>query len=413
MNNYFFGIITFVFLLGLCSWQKTARWFITLIPLYYAPFLFVEDIYSEDWIFLRAGKDVLSFTILVSWIIYLAKRRSLKKWNSLLPSLLIAFFILLGIFKIIYLDESVQVEILRLFLLSPIWYFLSVYIYPKNFYVKQQIYRWVLVSFLVSLIGIGEWLFLSQENIFSKAAGQTRVVSTLFNPNALGWYLFAMNALLIGASNQKWKSTKRFEFSPPYTLLVLSINCFTMVLSGSRSALIPNFLMLGCWILLKFKNGVVAFFGLSFGLIAITIISISTLNFQIYQIRAFSSFQTLRWDIYKKFLVLVSQANPIEFLTGFNENSYNLANKLGLINDSYVLAVGSIAGIISVIILFLAIVLSLILKNKQYQQQPSLLYLVLGLSLIGVIGNVQGIFPHGIIFWVCLGLMNSKNSQNI
>jgi hypothetical protein len=100
------------------------------------------------------------------------------------------------------------------------------------------------------------------------------------------------------------------------------------------------------------------------------------------------------------------------FLFGVNSSSLAVYNSLGLMSDSFWLNVWTIGGLVAIIVSLLCIFLSYInLKNFNMISNDSLcikksifISLIL-LACLGFIGNVQSIFPHGIFFWVFMGLL--------
>lgn len=399
--------------------RSFVKWFITFMPFYYAPFLFISDVYGSEWAALRVAKDFVILFILVLWSIYFIKNGScnfLKTWTSLLVFL----YVFYGLLIIITLNEiEIIIEVSRIYIIYPFWFFMAKSLYASRTEVQLQLNRWILVSVIVSVIGISEWLFIGGDNIYSRAAGQTRSISTLFSPNALGWYLVVMNSLLLGMIkfNSRIPNDSKGYFSYSTALSFFLINTIAIVLSGSRSALLVNILIISSWLLFRFYKRKVA---VSLGFfIILSFISYFAIPFQsgFDELRVFGGVETSRFDIYSEMLESYWRMDISAIIFGLGVYEYSMLKQSGLLDDSYLLTVVASGGILSIFI-FASIVISGFVNfftSRKYfpQERASIIYLFSACCILGLIGNLQGIFPLAIFFWLAFGMLIQMNAGKL
>jgi hypothetical protein len=395
------------------------KWFITLMPLYYAPFLFIPDVHGDEWAALRNGKDYIILLVLVIWFFYFLVNELRSALNSA-TSTFVLLYMIYGLLIIPSLDDFERIiEISRIYILYPIWFFVARSLYTSRPEVQTQLNRWVLVSIIVSIIGISEFLFFGGNNVYSRAAGQARSISTLFNPNALGWYLVAMNALLLGMIRFGSINTNepRGSYSYSTALLILIINTMAIVMSGSRSALLINVFIISLWLLsMVYKTKVATTVAISCFLVALSYFAMPS-ETDVPELRSFGGMETSRFEIYSEMLKSFWGMDFINILFGLDASAYSVLKQSGLLDDSYVLTVVASGGIVSILI-FTSIVVTGFVKNlsrRKYlsHERASMFHLLSACFILGFIGNLQGIFPLAIIFWVAFGLLMQMITRRI
>lgn len=403
-------------------WNNFVKWFIALMPFYYVPFLFIADAYGPEWEALRIAKDYIILVVIVVWFFNLM-RGEFRFVVSNAASSFVFLYISYGVIKILSFDNfELMVEMARIYILYPIWFFVAKSLYTSRADVQLLITRWIIVSVFVSVIAILEWLFFGGDNIYSRAAGQTRSISTLFSPNALGWYLAAMSAILVGMIrfDLNYSNDRRTFFSYSNAVLLLFINSVAIISSGSRSALFANILIISLWVLSMLKKTKVA------TTVVISVLFVAVANFAmpsqpgIVELRVFGGAETSRVDIYSEMLKSYWSIDFFGILFGLSPFEYSVLKQSDLLDDSYFLTVIASGGLFS-IILFALMVITGFLKNfarREYHsnERTSLFYLLSICCILGLIGNLQGIFPLAIIFWVAFGLfiqMSTRKSHKL
>lgn len=394
-------------------------WFITLMPLYYAPFLFIPDVHGADWAVLRIVKDYIILAVLIIWLFYFIENQ-LRSLVRTATATFVFLYMIYGALIIIFQDDLERIiEIARIYILYPIWFFVASSLYTSRTEVHTQLKRWIVVSIIVSVIAISEWLFFGGNNIYSRAAGQTRSISTLFNPNALGWYLVAMNTLLLGivrfGSRDPGCQDNSFSYST--TLLILLVNSTAIVMSGSRSALFINIIAIILWAFSKiYKIKVAITATVSFFLAALFYLALPS-ETGVTELRAFGGMETTRLDIYSEMLESYWSMDVLNILFGLDASTYSIFKQSGLLDDSYVLTVIASGGALAIVLFTLTVVTGLAknFSHRQYllQERASMFYLISACCILGLLGNLQGIFPLAIFFWVALGLLMQMSTRRI
>ena len=391
------------------SWEKTAEWFVTLVPLYYAPFLLMPDIYGDESEILRAGKDVFLLSLTTLWMFHFFRCGTERVFRGA-TAIFVLLFILLGLSLMLLADSEHILVLARIYVVYPIWFFIARKLYPTIFHVRVQVYRWLLVALIVSIIGILEWFLFDGGNFYSIAAGQTRVVSTLFSPNALGWYLVAMNSLLPGVIRHHAKGMNtHYEFTYFQAIVIYFITTLVIVMSGSRSAMVFNIILLLAWVIPKFFDFKVLLSIVFLLLMFFLAYLFLPPNINILELRTFSGLETSRWDIYDEIFRMILNLDIMEVIFGTSSVNLSIMRDLGLIDDSFVLGVIASGGVIAIAIFLTAVlmgVFSYYMQRKYHcPEQTAFLHLVAICTVLGFISNLQGIFPAGLIFWMSLGLL--------
>lgn len=400
-------------------WKIFTMWFITLMPFYYAPFLFISDVHGAEWEFFRIAKDYVILIVIIVWFFYIIKNK-LKGTLNNLTSIFVFIYIIHGLTKISSYDNlEVVVEVARIYVLFPIWFFVAKSLYTTSNEVRLQLNRWVLASLFVSVIAVSEWLFFGGDNVYSRAAGQTRSISTLFSPNALGWYLAAMNSVLLGLirfSSNSPNNAKDY-FSYPTALLLLLINTTAILISGSRSALFVNIFIFSLWLLTMLYRREVAIISVILVLLGFIFYFTIPSESALIELRVFGGSETTRSDIYTEMIQSYWSMGFLDILFGLDGSEYSNLKQSALLDDSYFLTVVASGGIVSVFIFIFIIITGVVryisLSNYLSPERKSMFYLLLTCCILGLIGNLQGVFPLAIFFWVSAGMLIQMSTHKI
>ena len=102
---------------------------------------------------------------------------------------------------------------------------------------------------------------------------------------------------------------------------------------------------------------------------------------------------------------------------GLGVYEYSILKQSGLLDDSYLLTVVASGGILSIFI-FASIVISGFVNfftSRKYfpQERASIIYLFSACCILGLIGNLQGIFPLAIFFWLAFGMLIQMNAGKL
>lgn len=392
-------IITFglVYIFSLLSFKKALLVFFALIPFYYFPFIFIPNLHDDQWHLLRALKDYIIFAFLLAWITKVLLRKKFFSSNKLL-ALFIFALMGVGIIKVIYIDD-LWLSIARPFIIFPMWYLVMQDVFDDSDELIKFGALFVYSSFLVSVIGFIEFFYLDSETIFSIASGQHRVISTLFNPNALGWYLAGINSLVISFCFLRRQNILSVNYRY-YALIIFFCNTVVIVMSGSRSAFVGNFITLFLFLPIIIRSPKAILSVILSLILLLNLIFFWSLDFSSF--RVFGENDDARLGIYSSALDILLN-NYWSLLLGASHDDLIMVHGLNLLNDSFILWVISVAGVFPVFII-LSFGLIVILKLLFTKQRVIDIRLCFGISsviflIFGFVGNVQMIFPHGVIFW--------------
>lgn len=373
--------------------------FIFLSPLYYFSFLFIDDIYDEQYSNMRQYKDFLLFFLLIFslFFIFLKAKFFIKKTSLILISLIFVF----GLYKILILGEILRYDFIRFFIFGPIIFFVTSN-FLKNYDSVYKIINYLIfISFIVSLIGLFEFFYVDSNKVYSKAAGVKRVASTLFSPNALSWYLVLINTLIL--SQLFFKKNVNF-----YLLFLLILNFFIIILTGSRGGFL--FSILSCFMHFIFSNRKHRLSALYFFVLLSPII-LYLINFtSIFDGRATESLDTSRLFLFSNVFSKIWDLPIQDLLFGLSKNDLRLLLELELLDDSFILSLIVICGIFGFLFI-ICILIILTFVNKLNFKSPISLTLLMAL-LMSIGGNLLLIFPHSILFWFLLSLNEYLNKNN-
>lgn len=401
-----------VILWSLLAWRKAAAWFVALSPLWYAPFLFLPDAYGEQWASLRAGKDWVSAGLLATWVVTVLRRGSLV-WVTDACAILAGLFVLIGSLRLATLDAGQAVTVARIFVLAPLWFFAGRDLFVDDASTWQNLRRWAVVGAVVSLVAVVEYALGGSDNIFSRASGQVRAISTLFNPNALGWYLVWANGLLLG-----WTLRARADGEGRLPAQVAIggwvLNAVAIGLSGSRSAFAIAVATLGVWFMLTSRR-VVAAAALSAMSVGAVVAWFVVILPRLDDLRLFSGSDTLRWAIYTEAAANFVRADPVQVLVGFDAALLETFDAAGIFDDSFWVALVGYGGAVALLLLAVLVVLTVVAGVTARDRSPRapFLFAAVAFAVLGMLGNVQAIFPHGMLFWVSLGLASRPDRRRV
>lgn len=382
------------------------------MPLYYWPFLFINFEYWNDFSWAKEVKDYIVLAFIAIWFLngdYYKIRLRLKGSASFFVFLFIFYGLLIAI---TVNDTDHLLDVARIYLIYPIWFFLSYTIFTSNQKIFEQSKMFIYIGLFISVIAIYEWLFFGEFNIYSVANGSVRSISTLYNPNALGWYLVCVNAVLLGMVNLNKKSSHKLYHFLSYqpSLIFFSLITFGIACSGSRSAFAANFLVAFLWIVLNLKYYQVRLTVVFLSIVVFVLFLTLPSNLNFLEMRVFSGFETSRWNIYRRFFHAYSTSGPFNIIFGLPTPLYKTINSSGLLDDSFVFTLLASGGLISFVLYFTLVFSSIVrifyFTRRNNHSQYIFFYIIVASVVLGFLGNFQGIFPLGIIFWLALAFSN-------
>lgn len=384
------------------AWKRVAGWFIALIPFWYAPFLLIPDAHGEQWAALRGGKDWLAAGLLGSWALLAARRGSVLRVKDPV-AMLTAIFVLIGLARLPVVNASQAVTVVRIFVLSPLWFYAARELFADKASTSRHLSRWVVASVVVSVIAMLEYALGGTGNVYSRAAGQVRTISTVFNPNALGWYLVWANGLLLGWAMRTHPSQGKL-LPPLVAMSAWALNLIAIGLSGSRSAFAVAVLSLACWFLLTNRKVVALAAFATFAIAGIA--SWLLLESRIEDLRLFSGSDTLRWAIYAEVVGRFARTDPLQLLLGMDSSMLQALEDAGIFDDSFWIALTGYGGLLAIAVLAAIVLLASYpgASSSDRVARAPFVFAIVTLAVLGVVGNVLTIFPHGVLFWTTLAV---------
>ncbi len=393
--------------LGLLVWffDRIFLGFLVVAPFYYLPTLFIgTGSFGEEGFWLRAGKDIIVLILFAAWVIRTLLRGKVGFKLNLLTLTVVAY-VLFGMLRMLISDVSDWFDYLRIFVEYTLFFFISRDIFSDYRLVEQQVLLWVYVSAIVSMFGLVEYFLGGVDLIYSRAAGQIRIISTLFNPNALGWYLAFTSALIIGLL------TTQLRFHHVHRAVLLGIllaNIAAIYLTGSRgsAAVVIVIFILSLLLNKHFSYIIISIF-----------ISVSVFGILLF-IQNYASSEQLRVlrlegtftrvTIYSNAIFYYLSLSPVEIFIGATPNNLSQARFYGLVSDSqYFMMIyyGGIVGVVLLLTIQVLVGVRLLLWAMQYQGVfPSLGLAYAAIILTSAIGNSLTIFPHAVFFLVIIGI---------
>lgn len=389
--------------------------FLVFTPFYYAPTLVAgaQRIAGteDEGFWLRAGKDAAILILFTAWVNRSLLRGRVSARNPEF-SFLVATYILWGTLRGVLNGSEFFLFSFRIFTEFAILFFIAQDVFRCQRTIERQVLHWVYVSVIVSLIGIVEYFTIGDRHYFSRAAGQIRIISTLFNPNALGWYLLFATSLAFGLFSRRSNYTPKKQFA---LVGIILINVAAIYLSGSRSALIVLALSFLFSLLLN-RNGRYLAIGMTASFIVVTIFLITLQNLEVVNSRIFVlPTQDLRIEILSRSLGILSSVSVIELFAGTGTMTLEIARDYSLLFDSQYNSVVFYGGIVGLLLLIMIIAISamrlLVLSLKMRGVYISLLLALCSLVVTGVGANILTLFPHAVYFWIIVGITVSSTKK--
>jgi hypothetical protein len=351
-----------------------------LSPFYYLPYYLSPtrgDItFGGEGFWLRAGKDLVVLGIVVVWLCRVAlkgKVRVKSNWFSVA----VLGYVTFGLLRSFSPHLEDVLGVLRLFVEYTIFFFIAQDTFSDEIDIRTLLWAWILPSIVVSLLGVYEYFSGGINKSYSM--NERRIISTLYNPNALGWYLAWVNALALGMFLSA-KSKK----SSLTLLFIVGLNGGAIVLSGSRSALIVwggviilalllSRRLRGSWVILMALAGTLMFIILAQS--SPDADQLRVLDFtSIVSLRAEAVSDTLPFIINDELAILFGKGNLV-------------VDSTSLMVDSQYINIFYSGGIVG------AFLLSLVLSS-------------VSALAIGLAGSFFIHFPLAMFFWSSLGLAN-------
>lgn len=387
------------------KWLKLiTRAFILLSPFYYA-IVFVEGHnLGEESFFIRAVKDLIILFLFILWglnlILYPNKNRYIKNID-----IIIFLFILVGIIKLLLYDSNFSLTFVRFYVEYVFFYFIARKLYDSPKEIIEEIERIIIVSAIVSIIGLIEFFLGGIETIYSKAAGQIRIISTLFNPNALGWYLVMTSSLLIAFILSK---TELVRLSSKFSQVIcLLLNIFAIILTGSRSSLLILAFIFFIAIVAMGKIRLVL--QILFLSILIIMVFFSVVDINFGELRIFNSgLESERSLIFTLVYNFVQNLSLDQLIFGVSNYNFYILRELALVFDSQMILDFIVGGLFTVFLKYFIIFYFIYKLSKiKYDdiRKPIFLFFI-SIIFISTLGNVLMIFPHGLYFWYFIGVIS-------
>ena len=376
-----------------------------IVPFYYFPFY----LSSLGWLgildysfWFRAGKDVLVLCIVGVWFLRLLLSGRSKIKISIVSAGLVGY-IFFGLFRGAASLGSGLITTFRIYLEFTIFFFASRDVFSSESHINSLIKLWVLSSIGVSSLGIIEY-FIGGQTVFSRAAGQIRIISTLYNPNALGWYLTWANGLIVGLymtrSCRKERQVLLFSFG---------LNSSAILLSGSRGSLLASVFTLFAAVILRprIRKSVLVSSLLVAG---ISLVVLTLISFDIDSLRVFR-FENAAGPRIERILETRSDIfnSPWEIIWGRDDIGGRGGSKNISVDSAYINLLYS-GGLISIFLLGVVLLgFGLDLKRLYVRSHKFALALILSsisLLFIGIFGDFLRAFPTAMFFWSSAGITN-------
>jgi hypothetical protein len=345
-------------------------------------------------------KDYLFIFIILISLLFISKKKKIYLHKDILLILIIFFTI--ALYKIILLGETLRVDFVRFFIFGPFIYFITFNFVRDIFLVRKIVFYMIYISIFVSFFGFYEYIFIENNKIWSIAAGEKRISSTLFSPNSLAWYLVLINTLILS-------QIFFFNYISKYKLITIYIlNLSVIILSGSRGGFMFSIVSLLIHLLVSSTKYKIYFFRFLFLITPFFIYLYN--NTLIFQGRATSTLDDSRLFLFSKVFNQLNTFSIDKILFGLSKSELNMLLQLEVLDDSFFLSIIAIFGILGfILICFLLIRMIFYLHFKL--KSIFLMSLIL-LLLMSITGNVLYIFPHSLIFWFVLSLNNISNTNN-
>jgi len=398
-----------IFGLMLKFFRQALMFLFFLFPFYYLPYYLsslnrMDMGFAEEGFWFRAAKDGILLIIIAVWLTRLVLLGRLKARLTLV-SIAMVGYLTFGLVRSLGFSLNGTLDVLRLFVEFTIFFFIVPDTFTNETQLRHLIWIWILPSVGVSILGFIEFFF-GGNTVFTVAAGQTRIISTLFNPNALGWYLTWVNGLTFGlylAAN-----TRKARW---VLLIIMGLNGATIILSGSRSSLLVMAVML-CFTLVMSRRPRVLFM-LIFIFSAIVVSITVAQQFSgiiLFRALSFADVTDMRNERIAETLPNVFNS-PLDLLWGRGdiwEQGLEGASSLN-VDAQYlnILYSGGIMGFLLLGIILLGT--SRNLWRLHLRSHPLALPLLLSsfaVILIGFMGSIFILFPGALFFWSTAGLAN-------
>jgi hypothetical protein len=366
---------------------------------FYTPYVFFTNLNFYELSLYKLSKDFIA-TLLILFFLF----DQIYKFNG---KILIYTLILFLFF--IYLTIRTSLEISLEF--RGLMFLIFFYLILKSIYYKiDDLYNLIkkitIITVIVSLFAIYEYLYLKNTSIFSVAAGQIRVGSTLYHPNLMGWFILLSTLMSLKLIWKKNNLVMSYDINSKIMFFAIFINIIATFFSGSRSAFL--ILLFSCIIfftltLLYIK--ISKFIIFSFFIISV-ILSFLYKQEDIYSFRAINSFDTSRIEIYIYFYKKLENLPLSSILFGLNYQEYVDFKNNGLIDDSSILKLFSGFGLTPLIIMvyFFYSKINNAIKNFCL---PDLL-LILTILILILISNIIFVFP----LWILIAIIIASFSAN-
>jgi putative inorganic carbon (hco3(-)) transporter len=361
--------------------------------------MYIQNVHGIEFATLRALKDYL-----LVLIIFLAVFKFFLSGNIYIHRSYLLWFILLLIcatYKVFTLGDALSIDFFRFFFFGPLVFIISINFFRSEFVLYKIIYFVIAISFIVSIIGIYQFLFIDILQDWSIAAGQKRITSTLFSPNALAWYLVCINTVILSILFFRDNSFKYLLF------IIFIFNLIAIFLSGSRTGVISTFISIIIHFFLlpyKMRLRLILYFVFSLPFLLSLFFFTSVMDN-----RAVSSLDDTRALIYNELWNRLDILPFQEYLFGVNKTNLLFLKELALLDDSFIFSLLPIFGIIGFI--FVMYILYRIFSISFLKSNTILSISLVMFILMSLVGNVLYIYPHSIFFWFLAGL--GKNLTNI
>lgn len=381
--------------------------FLTVAPFFYGYVFFTgHNIYGHSEI--KVVKDLAILILLVVYIIKILKKR---KVSISISNITVFCLLVFGTFVLIKNPASLSLKIFRSMIEFNLMFFIvsDIFLKRKNIinFLKTQLF----VGLVISIIGVIEYSLGGIPTAFSKAAGQTRIISTLFNPNALGWYLCIISLINLSLilKNDQEIYTKKSLY------LMLFFYMVAIFLTGSRSS-IYVFITSAIISYLLNNPGRLLLNSLFISFLIFILFSYTGIDLATFRIIA-SGFETERVFIANTILNEISFMKIDEILFGSSHTRILKLDRLGLLFDSQIIIDFILGGLFYVFLKYSLIIFTIsnsIFKKQLTSFDVLLATVLLAYLMLSVLGNITSVFPHAVLFWVFIKLSyQTKNHATL
>jgi len=403
-----FGLIVKYFRQTLLLWYFLA-------PFYYLPYFLTPTRGTPEFggenFWLRAAKDAVVTAIFAAWLLRQLLKGRFRRRLTLLDGLVFCY-IIFGLLRSLGLSTTGTFSVLRMFVEYTLFFFIAQDVFVNEEQIRRLIKVWLLSSLGVSLLGIYEYFSGGINQTYTIASGGLqRIVSTLYHPNALGWYLNWINGLALGlylfaGLNRRIKRS---------LLIVIGLNSGVIVLTGSRSALV---VLVITALLAIFVSGGVRKWCAPF-LVAssmVVFILLAKYSSDDGQLRVLVVGQALSSRIEAIGRSSSAALNlDADFLWGVGDMTKEGSFGYIVVDPTYlnVFFMGGIAGVtLFCLILFRLFSNSISLYLRGYELALPFLFSSFSVAMIGFGGNVLTHFPLAMFFWTAAGVVNQLPNRN-